>query len=201
MLLYYITDRRACPGRVERRIAEALVSGVDMVQVREKDLDGRELYELVRDVVAKKVAGQILVSARMDVALAAGADGVHLPSDAPSPARLRGAAAEGFAFGVSCHSLAEVGRAEQEGADFVVFGPVFETPSKARYGPPCGLRELAAACRRTSTPVLALGGVSLGNARACLDAGAAGVAGISMFQGATPAAEVVASLRALEASG
>lgn len=199
MLLYAISDRKSCRGDVSDRIEEAIRAGVDMVQVREKDLEARDLLDLTRRVV-RAGAGKVLVNGRVDVALAAGAQGVHLPSSAPAPRVFRRFAPEGFLLGVSCHSVKEVLRAEEEGADFVVFGPVFESASKPGYGPPCGPAGLREACRATDLPVLALGGVSIENARICLDAGAAGVAGISLFQGPAPAADVVAALRAVEAA-
>jgi thiamine-phosphate pyrophosphorylase len=200
MLLYYISDRKSCAGPLEARIAAAFQAGVDMVQIREKDLEARDLLALAQAAGRGRGAGKLLVNGRADVALAGGADGVHLPSGAPAPRLFRAIAPAGFSIGVSCHGIGEVIGAEQGGADFVVFGPVFDTPSKRGYGPPQGLARLAEAARTVRIPVLALGGVSLESAPACLDRGAAGVAGISLFQGRTPVLEVVAALRALEAA-
>jgi thiamine-phosphate pyrophosphorylase len=195
MLLYYITDRRSCASPIEDRVRQALEAGVDMVQIREKDLEAGELYALTKAVAG---LGQVLVNGRADVALAAGAAGIHLPSAAPAAAHFRKIAPSGFLIGVSCHSPDEVRQAEQESADFAVFGPVFDTRSKRQYGAPRGLGLLAEACAAVRIPVLALGGVCLANAEACLRHGAAGVAGVSLFQGSEDVAQVVQSLRALE---
>ncbi|MCB1018648.1 MAG: thiamine phosphate synthase [Acidobacteria bacterium] len=198
MLLYYITDRQSCPSPLEARVRDAFEAGVDMVQLREKDLEARALCTVATALTAQPRQGKLLINARLDVALASGADGVHLPSSGPAPSRIRSASERSLLVGVSCHAPDEVARAEQEGADFAVFGPVFDTPSKRRYGPPQGLERLAQACRLVRLPVLALGGVSLDNAAGCLERGAAGLAAISLFQRDEPLAPLVAQLRALE---
>lgn len=157
-----------------RRLAGA---GVGAVQIREKDLDDRAVFELARE--ARAALPTVLVNSRLDIALAAGADGAHLPADGVPAAALRRRFGPGVLLGVSTHTLQEVERALQDGADYVTFGPVWPTPSK---GPPCGVEELARASR-IGIPVYALGGVMLSRFEEAAAAGAAGVAGIRLFQG------------------
>ena len=155
-----------------------------LFQIREKNLRTRVLYELVSRAVeiTRGSLTRLLVNDRFDVARAARADGVHLTSGSLPTRVVREICGRDFLIGASTHSLEEARRARDEGADFVVFGPVFETESKRAYGPPQGLEKLA---RVTSElhgfPVLAIGGVTLDNAESCIDAGASGFAGISWF--------------------
>jgi thiamine-phosphate pyrophosphorylase len=186
MLECYITDRRSLAGTAELLacIARNLRAGPDWIQIREKDLSARDLFDLARRALElpNPRGVKFLVNGRMDVAISAGAAGVHLPAGSIAPSRLRAIAPPGFLFGVSCHEVAEVRRAEDEGADYVVFGPVFAPLSKSTELPPRGLAGLEEAAGAVRIPVLALGGVTRGNAARCVAAGAAGIAGISLYQ-------------------
>jgi thiamine-phosphate pyrophosphorylase len=181
-----ISQRRP-PGVVNRYCitdsldiaARAAHDGVEMIQIRAKELSGRALAELVREAVASALRSKILVNTRTDVALVCGAHGVHLPSGSIAPQTIRRIAPAGFLIGVSCHSIDELLAAEREGADFAVYGPVF--PSITKSLAPIGIQAFQEAAASVRLPVYALGGVTAANAPACIDAGAAGVAGISLF--------------------
>jgi thiamine-phosphate pyrophosphorylase len=182
---YYITDRRQLEGAsLDSCIHRALKWGVDFVQIREKDLDDRSLFELTLRVVdlAHGSKTRILVNGRADIALAAGADGVHLPSNSFRVSEIRPWSPKTFLIGVSVHSQKEIRRAHKDGADYVLVGHLFETPSKSGYGNPLGLEFLHEACIGTSIPVIGLGGIRPDRIESVLSAGAAGVAGISLFQ-------------------
>jgi thiamine-phosphate pyrophosphorylase len=222
-LLYYITGRTAFPGnevirrrRLLQKISEAARAGVDYVQLREKDLCTRDLESLAREAVQaireshqlglknREARTVLLINSRTDIALAVGADGVHLRADDVSPENVRKMWRASEAsydpenpprdpiVGVSCHSPVEVSYAAAKGATFAVFAPVFEKKDSPAIQP-TGLTALAEACH-ANIRVLALGGVTLANARSCLDAGAAGIAAIRLFQ-ENPIAEIVANLK------
>jgi len=207
MLLYYITDRTQFPGdeRSRRRgllakIAEAARAGVDYIQLREKDLNTRELEQLACEASHiiqalrtenRELRTRLLINSRTDVALSAGAAGVHLRSEDIAPSEVRNIWMQMFArspqlatrsplIAVSCHTQAEISRAESEGADFAVFAPVFEKRDRPGIRV-TGLTALREACK-AKIPVLALGGVTLENAAACFEARAAGIAAIRLFQ-------------------
>jgi thiamine-phosphate pyrophosphorylase len=202
LILLYITDRvqfagdeSARQGALLAKIAEAARCGVDLIQLREKDLPVRELEILARAAVrvvrensaleTEKRETRLLINSRTDVAITSGADGVHLRSNDISPSEVqkiwvRGGQRTRALVSVSCRFADEVVQAASEGADFAVFAPIFEKKD-APQASPAGLKGLREACRQT-IPVLALGGITIENARACLDAGAAGIAGIRLFQ-------------------
>jgi thiamine-phosphate diphosphorylase len=175
MIRCYVTDRRH--GDLLTHVNAAIRAGVEMIQVREKDLAARALYELVCKVrdAAAGTATKVLVNDRLDVAMAAEIDGVHLPGNGLPVDRVRPLVG---LLGCSTHSVDEAVRAERGGADFVIFGPVFDTPGKTPVGIDA-LRRVAAAVR---IPVLAIGGITHTNTDENLKAGAAGIAAIRLFQ-------------------
>ena len=210
-LLCYVTDRNALaePARLNEQIARAIAAGIDWIQIREKDLPARELLAVTREAVKAAAAGnvpRIIVNDRLDVALAAEAHGVHL-RDSSAPVAVVNAwrrtaisqneSLRGFSIGASCHSLETACAAEQDGADYVIFGPVFPTPSKEKFGAPQGIKQLAEASKAVKIPVLAVGGVTEQNARECFAAGAAGIAAIRMFSESRDLAALVERLHAM----
>ena len=246
-ILCYVTDSKGLSPATPSDLSSALVqtiatlasAGVDWIQLREKHMPARDLSSLTREASRQPAAQPgrerpkpcVIVNDRLDVAIAEGADGVHLGENglpvneaklflesreaeqaaraglftptvegsvtAPRPLVTNQPAPVNFLLGVSCHSVEGVTSAARDGASYVFFGPVFATPSKAGMGKPQGVAGLAEACRSVSIPVLAIGGITLENAAACIKAGAAGIAAIRLFQDAPDAAEIVKELRQL----
>jgi len=183
--LYLITDRNLCPDGLVAAVKDAVRAGVRFVQLREKDLGGRALLRLaveLRAVTGEYGAG-LIINDRVDVVLASGADGVHLGRSSMSPGDARALLGIARLIGVSAHSVAEASDARDDGADFITFGPVYHTRSKAGYGPPVGLALLSEAARSVDIPVYGLGGIDAARVREVMGAGVAGVAAISAVLG------------------
>jgi thiamine-phosphate pyrophosphorylase len=197
--LYYITDRTQIPNAsLDSLMARAIAAGVDWVQIREKDLPARSLLALAATAVeqARRPGHtRIIVNDRLDVALAAHAHGVHLGTRSLPAELVRRLAPREFVVGASCHSLGEARAAQAAGADYILLGPIFPTPSKLPFGPPLGTEVLREVTLQVSIPVFALGGISVQHIPLCLQNGAAGVAGIRIFQDCDSLAELVRELR------
>ena len=166
------------------QVSAAVAGGIQLIQLREKNLTARVLFELTERVmeIVCGTAMKVLVNDRADIAAGAGADGVHLTLRSLEADVIRRTFAPNFLIGVSTHSHVEARRARDAGADFVVFGPIFPTQSKKEYGPPLGIGKLSEVAHELAPiPVLAIGGVSNDNAGECLRAGASGVAAITLF--------------------
>ena len=184
--------------QILEQVSAAVAAGIDLVQLREKRLTARVLFELSEQSAAltRGSGTHLLVNDRADIAAAAGADGVHLTTQSIDAATIRRTLGDNFLIGVSTHSFAEAEAAKEDGADFIVLGPVFATASKEKYGPPTGVGEITSVANQLAPfPVLALGGIDVINARECLRAGASGIAGISLFEETERISEVVRQLR------
>ena len=194
---HFVTDRRRFGLTVDdlrARAANAVRAGVDVIQVRERDLPDRELVVLVREIVAVASGSKtrVLVNDRADIAVAAGAAGVHLRGDSPPASRVREMTPEGFLIGRSVHSLEEIEAAVADGGcDYLLFGTVFPSEGKPAGHPVAGLERLALACTRSPLPVIAIGGITEARAEAVQRAGAAGFAAVGMFMCSTPFSQVV----------
>jgi thiamine-phosphate pyrophosphorylase len=218
-ILCYVTDRKGLASADKdqreallKRVATVAAAGIDWIQIREKDLSVKELSSLTRDAIAqtKQIeerngpASRILVNERLDVAYSERAGGVHLGEHSLPvhdvrkwlDAKLDFAEGNKFLVGVSCHSVQAAASAARGGADYIFFGPLFATPSKAPFGPPQGLERLAEVCRSVTIPVLAIGGITFDNASDCIAAGVGGIAAIRVFQEEENLASVVSELRA-----
>ena len=215
-IVCYVTDRRGLPLAVSsdalpmllETVSAVAAAGVDWIQLREKDLCGRDWLSLagsaIHSVRKRGLQTRVIVNDRVDVALAAGAGGVHLSENGfsvPDARRLVSRFAQDagtpldFLIGVSCHSLGAAIGAARDGADYIYFSPIFHTPAKAFYGPPQGVERLRQICQAVPIPVIAIGGITLENAASCYAAGAAGVAAIRLFQEAADLPAIASSLR------
>jgi thiamine-phosphate pyrophosphorylase len=185
--LYLITDRRLFTDNrsLFTAVEEALKGGVQAVQLREKDLEVRELLQMAYELreLTSGYGARLFINDRVDVAMAVEADGVHLGASGMPAFAARKAAGEGMLIGVSAHSLAEAEKAEKEGADFVTLGPVFETPSKLKYGKPLGTGLLREVSATISIPVFAIGGIKPERVKNTLESGVSGIALISAILG------------------
>lgn len=224
-ILCYVTDRASLPQPSQKdpfspllsKIAAAIAAGTDWIQIREKNLPASGLAQLLRAALAailfpetsapsrahnlRAHRTRILINDRLDIALAGKADGVHLGENSlPVSEAIRllhdfQEPSSEFMTGASCHSLASAEAAEADGADYLFFGPVFATPSKAAFGEPQGLQRLREVCRAVKIPVLAIGGVNAQTAAQCLDSGASGIAAIRLFQESSHLEELLQNLR------
>jgi thiamine-phosphate pyrophosphorylase len=221
-LLCYVTDRQALRianpadslAALIQKIEEVVAAGIDWVQIREKDLPARELASLTRRTVAiaakysatRSAPVRVLVNDRLDVAIAEQAGGVHLGETSLPVAEAKRlvesalrkqAIDQSFMIGASCHSIEAAKSAERDGVDYIFFGPIFPTPSKAAFGAAQGVTRLAEVCRAVAVPVVAIGGIDIDNANLCLQAGGASLAAIRLFQDAPDAVFTVGQLHQL----
>ncbi len=195
MLIYVIADRLSRPDLQPEAMIDAVAhSGADMMQIREKDLGGGALLGLARRAVQAEGA-EVYVNGRVDVALAAGAAGVHLPADGVGPHDVKGAWHGSLRLGVSAHTLDEARAAQVNGADFIAFGPVFDTPSKRRFGAPVGPEALETVARAVKLPVFAIGGIDATTLERIARMPLAGVAVIAAVVSAADMKAAVARLR------
>ncbi len=194
--LYVVTDRSQTQARpLEAVVEAALQGGARAIQLREKDLSARALYELAERLlpIAHSRGAALLVNDRIDLAMVLPFDGVHLARTSFPPAEARALLGTGRLIGVSCHTVEEAIEAK-EGADFIVLGPLFQTPSKAAYGSPAGLERLREVRRQVRLPILGIGGITASNAAEVIGAGADGVASISAVMSAVDPADAVRGL-------
>ena len=198
----YVTDRKSLSDaesfpKLLATIRTAISADTDWVQIREKDLPAKDLLALARASVSLAAGhastqkgyskAQVLVNDRVDIAILAGAAGVHLGGKSMPVREIvewcrAGNAPKDFMVGISCHNLTEAREAQTAGASYISFGPIFETPSKQSYGQPQGIVKLNEVCHAVGIPVIAIGGVNEGNGAECVYAGAAGIAAIRFFQ-------------------
>lgn len=185
--LYLISDRNQTLGRPLLEALEfALEGGLSLIQLREKDLPARDLFELAGRArqLTRRFGAKLLINDRVDIAIAVDADGVHLPASSFNPVDARKLIGRDKLIGLSAHSAQDVIRAEREGVDFVTFSPIYDTPSKAEYGKPQGLERLEEVCSKVNIPVYALGGIKVEKVSDVMERGASGVALMSALLGA-----------------
>lgn len=205
-VLFCVTGRRRFNYSMEQlldRIRFAAEAGVDLIQIRERDLSAAALVDLTRSAVAAAAGTttRVLVNDRIDVAIAAGAGGVHLRADSIAASRARTIAPTGFVIGRSVHSPEEAAQTEAGGGcDYLLFGTVFESAGKSQGHRIAGVGALRATCARAALPVIAIGGIDAGRVPAVAAAGAAGVAGIGVFMEASSAADMRARVESLRRS-
>lgn len=195
--LYLITDRRQTAGRqLPAVVAEALAGGVNCVQLREKDLPACQLFEIAVELrrITLEHGARLLINDRIDVAMAVGANGVHLGVSSLPVAEARRLLGSERLIGYSAHRVEEALQAEQDGADFISFGPVYHTPSKASYGEPPGLAQLSKAVKSLTIPVFALGGVKKTSVADVMATGCHGIALISAILTATKPKDAARSI-------
>jgi thiamine-phosphate pyrophosphorylase len=176
--LILITDRIACkPNKLEDVIKSACQNGVKAVQLREKNLDSHSLLKFAKKLrkITKHYSAKLIINDRLDIALLSKADGLHSPVNGLTAEQIRNHHKK-LVTGKSVHSLEEAVRAERLGFDYIIFGPVFRTPSKTAYGKPKGLKELKKVCMNVNIPVFAVGGINPVRAGKCIKQGAYGVA-------------------------
>ena len=185
--LLVVTDRHQTKGRpLVSLLQRVLTAGLSTIQLRERDLSARELVALAREVrvVTGSCNSQLLINDRIDVALALEGVGVHLRSNSLPPSVARRLLGPQRLMGISVHSVEEAVQAESQGANYIVLGPIYETPSKQMFGPPLGIQTLEKACRLVRIPIVGIGGVTAERAREMRRAGAFGVAVITAILGA-----------------
>jgi thiamine-phosphate pyrophosphorylase len=206
-LIYLITRGETNPQttpetkdftNVLKLIESAVAAEIDLVQIRERHSTAKALYALTENAarITRESSTRLLVNDRADIAAGAGADGVHLRTNSLTPSVVRRTFGEQFLIGASTHSLSEASMARDQGADFIVLGPVFDTSSKQQYGQPLGLEQLGRVASELSPfPVLALGGINSSNAANCIRVGASGIAAISMLNDPLHLQSVVEEVR------
>lgn len=206
-ILYLITSGettlRTSPSdpefkRILTLVRTAALAGINLIQLREKNLSARLLFELASRAAAitRGSATRLVINDRADVARAAGCDGVHLTTHSLDASVVRKTFGPDFLTGVSTHSIEEARKAHEDGADFAVFGPVFDTPSKRLFGPPLGLEKLEEAAGALSPfPLIAIGGITLQDTQQVLRAGAGGIAAIRLFSDTNSLEKIVREIK------